>query len=89
MNHAGGYLKSFFQQRQFAHQIGDRVGQRIFGRVVWRGLNSQHEFVFERMRLLVGGENDLRIFQQLPGRARWTSRLRQRAFSAGSVDVES
>lgn len=56
-------LESFLQQRQFTHQIGDRIGQRILRRVVRSGLDSQNEFVFQRMRLLVGGENDLRIFE--------------------------
>lgn len=59
------YFKAFLEQRQLGDDVRDRIGQRFLRRIMRRGLDADDEFVLERMRILVAGEQDIRVLQQL------------------------
>ena len=60
-----GLFESLFEQGQFGDEIGDGVHEGVVRRVIGRRLNSQDDFVLQRMRIFVAGEQHLRVFQQL------------------------
>ena len=54
--------KPLLQQRQLTDQIGDGIGERLLGTVVWSGLNTYNNLVFQRMRNFIASKEHLGVF---------------------------
>ena len=62
---SGGVAEPLLQQTELGEQVGDGVHQRLVRRVVGGRLNAQDHFRLQRMGVLVAGEDDVGVLQQL------------------------